>query len=79
MRPASRRRRVLMFHRFAELAAGRAERLVASTNATYEETGALTYLVGVAYRGYLHDPTTGRYDVASTPVAHSWSISTAMA
>ena len=68
-----------MFHRFAELAAGAAPRLVASTDATYEETGALTYLVGVTHRGYLHDPATGRYDVASTPVARSWSISTAMA
>src|SRR5262249_49855630 len=47
-------RRVLMFHRFAEL--GDAPCLVRSTDFMYDQTPALTYLIKVEQAGYTRRP-----------------------
>jgi RHS repeat-associated protein len=58
-------RRVLVFHRFAEL--GPQPCLVRSTDFTYEEGGAVTYLTAVTQAGYKRDAVTGAYERASLP------------
>lgn len=58
-------RRVLMFHRFAEL--GVDPYLVASTDFEHDEQPELTRLVGVTQRRYRKDAQTGFYEVASLP------------
>jgi RHS repeat-associated protein len=58
-------RRVLVFHRFAEL--GAAPCLVRSTDFTYDATPTLTYLTKVEQAGYTRDPATGAYARAALP------------
>ncbi len=64
-------RRVLLFHRFAELGAGSPPLgacLVASTDLTYEDDNyVLTKLVRATQAGYLRDPTTGAYTKKTYP------------
>jgi RHS repeat-associated protein len=58
-------RRVLMFHRFAEL--GPTPCLVRSTDFTYDEGRVLTYLTAATQAGYERDPNTGAYQRAELP------------
>jgi RHS repeat-associated protein len=58
-------RRVLMFHRMAEL--GVTPCLVRSTDLTYAENPVLTQLVAAAHTGYIRDPSTLTYTKKSTP------------
>jgi RHS repeat-associated protein len=58
-------RRVLMFHRIAEL--GITPCLVRSTDLTYAESPVLTQLVAAAHTGYIRDPNTLVYTNKSTP------------
>jgi RHS repeat-associated protein len=58
-------RRVLMFHRFAEL--GPTPCLVRSTDFTYEEGPVVTYLVAVTHAGYQRAPGGGTYERATHP------------
>src|SRR5580704_8018769 len=58
-------RRVLMFHRMAEL--GAAPCLVRSTDLAYAESPVLTQLVAVTQTGYVRDPATLAYTKASYP------------
>jgi RHS repeat-associated protein len=58
-------RRVLMFHRMAEL--GTTPCLVRSTDLTYAESPVLTQLVAAAHTGYIRDPSTLVYSKKSTP------------
>ena len=66
-------RRVLMFHRMAEL--GGTPCLVRSTDLTYAESRVLTQLVAAAHTGYVRDPKTLVYTKKSTPpIALEYSI-----
>ncbi|HEX8106323.1 MAG TPA: SpvB/TcaC N-terminal domain-containing protein [Kofleriaceae bacterium] len=58
-------RRVLMFHRMAEL--GAAPCLVRSTDLAYAENPALSQLVAATHAGYLRDPATLAYTRKSYP------------
>ena len=58
-------RRVLVFHRFAEL--GSAPCLVRSTDLDYDESDGITYLVSVTHAGYLRDAAAGGYTRAAHP------------
>jgi hypothetical protein len=58
-------RRVLMFHRFEEL--GEAPCLVRSTEFSYQQSPALTYLVATTQRGYQRDAQTGVYTSKAFP------------
>jgi hypothetical protein len=58
-------RRILMFHRFAEL--GETPYLVRSTELSYREGPVLTYLTGATQRGYQRDARTGAYTFKSFP------------
>lgn len=58
-------RRVLMFHRFAEL--GTTPCLVRSTDFAYDEGLVVTYLTSVTQAGYKRDPATGTYERATVP------------
>ena len=60
-------RRVLMFHHFTELGAPTLSYLVGSTDFTYDESSAITYLTGVTQRGYVHNDATGRFIPTGTP------------
>jgi RHS repeat-associated protein len=66
-------RRVLMFHRMAEL--GHAPCLVCSTDFTYTESHVLTQMVAVTHSGYIRDPQTLTYRKKSyPPVEFGYSI-----
>ncbi len=56
-------RRVLMFHRLAEL--GETPQLVRSTDFTYREAPALTLLASAKQVGYLRNTTDGSYSVVA--------------
>lgn len=58
-------RRVLVFHRFAEL--GSSPCLVRSTDLEYDESEGITYLVSVTHAGYVREAATGRYERATHP------------
>lgn len=58
-------RRVLTFHRFAEL--GDTPCLVRSTDFTYDEGPVVTYLATVTQVGYKRDLATGVYERATLP------------
>jgi RHS repeat-associated protein len=58
-------RRVLMFHRFAEL--GNTPCLVRSTDFTYEEGPVVTYLRAVTHAGYQRAPGASAYRRATWP------------
>lgn len=58
-------RRVLMFHRFAEL--GEGATLVRSTDLQYDEAEHLAKLVAVTQRAYVRSEVTGGYVVADMP------------
>jgi len=58
-------RRVLMFHRMAEL--GATPCLVRSTDLAYADDPVLTRLVGVTHAGYLRDPATLTYTRKALP------------
>jgi RHS repeat-associated protein len=58
-------RRVLTFHRFAEL--GDTPCLVRSTDFTYDEGPVVTYLAAVTQAGYQRDPKTRVYERATLP------------
>jgi hypothetical protein len=58
-------KRVLMFHRFAEL--GPAACLVRSTDFSYDESPTLTYLVGATQTGYSRAAGASAYQRASMP------------
>jgi RHS repeat-associated protein len=58
-------RRVLMFHRFAEL--GEGPTLVRSTDFTYDDSEHLAKLVTVTQRAYERNAITGGYVVAAMP------------
>ena len=58
-------RRVLMFHRFAEL--GATPCLVASTDLGYDENSVLTKLTSIVHTGYVRDATGITYTRASVP------------
>lgn len=58
-------RRVLMFHRFAEL--GPTPCLVRSTDFTYDEGPVVTYLAAVTQAGYKRAPGKSAYERATLP------------
>jgi RHS repeat-associated protein len=58
-------RRVLMFHRFAEL--GAAPCLVRSTDFSYEQGGVVTYLAAATQVGYRRASGSSTYERASLP------------